>query len=172
MSANELVFPYDINPSDCERFGGSHVKDADTVTENPEIAVEEDFAGACVFESRANFLRAKILYLLFSPNIDRVDDPEALSIRIQNPKSEDFDFLKSEATTVYGNTGYWRGLVEENTEHEVVFFDQADESVGQELLDTLSTYNEEVVGETVLYVDIVDLDSTSLEPPFDYPHNL
>lgn len=167
-----LTFPYEISPQDCKKFGGQHKKDADAVAKDPKVAVREDYAGECVFDNEQVFLRSKILYLMFSPNVARVRDPEALTIRIQNPKSIYFDFLKAEATTLYGNTGYWRGFIEGNTEHEVLFFDSANDSVSPELLETLAEYNDKYVGETVLYTDIIEVDQTSLDRPDDYPHNL
>lgn len=168
----EISLRYPVSPDTCAHYGGDYITDVESVEVPPEVAVSEEYAGDCIFASYAAKLRAEILYLLFSPTIDRVDDPEALSIRIVEDKVNQFKFLQSEAATVYGNTGYWRGLEENNAEFEVVFFNQEDGNLRTRLIEVLEEYNEEFVGEILLYVDVVDLEDTTLEIPFDYPHNL
>lgn len=171
-SDGEIPLGYPTSPDDCAHYGGQYLTGAPEVEVPPEVAVSEEYAGECIFNSRQAKMRAEILYLLFSPKIDRVDDPEALSIRIVRDKEIYFKFLQSEASTVYGNTGYWRGMRENNVEFEVVFFNQEDGNLRTRLIEVLEEYNDSFVGEILLYVDVVDLEDTTLEIEDDYPHNM
>jgi hypothetical protein len=187
---------YPISQEAAEFYGGTWSSTADDLNPPERVDIEGDIAGEATFFDRATLYRAEIAFLLFSPKIARVDDPEVLAIQLLRTKAQYFDFLKNEAHTRFGTTGYWAGGLDweaeqppgnqpTNVRMEVLYFDQDPDEAGGGggeswevpdgnldgiIQEKLAAYNDVAVGEDVLYTEFTDLEEASLNPSGFYPH--
>lgn len=101
---------------------------------------------------------------------------EVLTITYPKRKERKFAFLERppEELDAGGTTirakGYWQGkhskkvYIDDNVLHEIEFKDSKDDKVGRELMDLLKEYNEQNVGEALLYAKTTPVSESSLSP--------
>ena len=92
-------------------------------------------------------------------------DRELLSIIITQPKAYHFDFLQGK--TEWKVRGKWRrpdeGFdIEKNVQLDIEFKDSKDEVVGKRIMKLLEAYNEQVVGEQLLYARSMPIEEGTL----------
>ena len=176
----ELTTDLELTPTECATLHGTFVEDADTLAQRPAKVAEEDYGGACVFETERHRLIGEIFHLLYSENVERDRaQPQALVIKVPQDSAtsvdQSFEVLKNAAITTWGTTGYWQGMQEDTEVMEILFYDSPDNNVAQRLVNNAEKLGELMSpevgpdagsrpGEYVLLASVEDIEQTSITP--------
>lgn len=103
---------------------------------------------------------------LFKERTPKDVNPKLLTIIILKEKEHHFNFLKNE--TEFDVVGRWhntKGKIyqEENTEINVIFYDDHYHTKSDKLMKELNSYNKKNVKEELLFVTVTPLDETSIK---------
>lgn len=106
-----------------------------------------------------------INHILFGKKKEKDTEPKLLTIIVKKEKEPHFAFLKNE--TEFGVSGKWHSkrdklYQEENSEIEVIFYDDKDNTKSNLLMTELKNYNKKYVKEQVLYTTITPINKTSI----------
>jgi hypothetical protein len=106
-----------------------------------------------------------INHLLFFKNKAKDTEPKLLTIIVKKEKEHHFAFLRNE--TEFEVAGKWHSkghklFQEENSEIEIVFYDDKDNTKSNLLMSKLKDYNRKYIKEQVLYTTISSINKTSI----------
>lgn len=108
---------------------------------------------------------SNINHLLFKKDKSKDTEPKLLTIIIKKEKEHHFAFLKNE--TEFEVSGKWHSkghklYEEENSEIEIIFYDDKDNTKSNLLMTKLKDYNKRHIKEQVLYTTISPISKTSI----------